>query len=123
MSPQQRTVDRATRVIRFTPGITRQELAHALGITVSTVNPVVAALLREVVVEERDAPRPTGTRGRPRAGLHARGPQDLLAVVLWSHGMLDISLARFDRSVLWRRRTPSRPAPPWRRSSRRSTPW
>jgi predicted NBD/HSP70 family sugar kinase len=106
VSRQQRSLDRATRVVRFTPGITRQELAHALGITVSTVNPVVAELLHEGAVEECEASRPAGTRGRPRAGLRTAGTADVLGVVLWSHGMLDISLSRFDRSVLWRRRTP-----------------
>jgi predicted NBD/HSP70 family sugar kinase len=106
VSRQQRSAERAARVIRFTPGITRQELAHALGITVSTVNPVVADLLGEGRVEEREAPRPAGTRGRPRSGLRTSGIPDVLGVVLWSHGVLDISLARFDRSVLWRRQTP-----------------
>lgn len=111
VSPQQRSLDRAARVIRFTPGITRKELAQALGVTVSTVHPVVTALLAEGRIQEQDAPRPAGTRGRPRAGLHASGPHDVLGVVLWSHGALDISLARFDRSVLWRRRTPVGPLP------------
>lgn len=106
MSRQQRSLDRAARVVRFTPGITRQELALALGITVSTVNPMVAELLRDGAVEECEAPRSAGTRGRPRAGLRAGGTADVLGVVLWSHGTLDISLSRFDRSVLWRRRTP-----------------
>lgn len=106
MSPQQRSLDRAARVIRFIPGITRLELAQALGVTVSTVHPVVAALLDSGRIEEQDAPRTTGTRGRPRAGLRTTGRPDVLGVVLWSHGTLDISLARFDRSVLWRRRTP-----------------
>lgn len=111
MSPQQRSAERAARVVRFTPGITRQELAQALGITVSTVNPLVASLVSAGSVEERETPRRAGTRGRPRAGLHATGPRDVLGVVLWSHGTLDISLAGFDRSVSWRRRTPVSTSP------------
>ena len=105
--PSELTVSarRAARVIRFTPGITRHDLAMRLGISVSSVNPVVSQLIDAGFVEEKEQRHRSGSAGRPRSGLHLTGPADTLAVIIWSHGVLDLALTRFDSSISWRSRT------------------
>ena len=101
-----RSAQRAARVIRFTPGITRGDLAKKLGVSVTTVNPVVATLIDLDMVMERESDR-NGSAGigRPRAGLEYTGNRDTLGTIVWSHGVLDIALVAFDNSILWRERT------------------
>ncbi|MFV0428330.1 MAG: ROK family protein [Arachnia sp.] len=43
--------------------------------------------------------------GRPRAGLAVEGPAETIAVVTWGHGLLDLAVATYDRSILWRERS------------------
>lgn len=96
---------KVARVVRFTPGITRQGVADRLGMSVTTVNPLVAQLIDLEVLHEAGPAPLEARRGRPRAGLHFRGDRDSLGIVLWSHGVLDIALATFDGEVVWRRST------------------
>lgn len=94
---------RIARVVRFTPGITRRGVADRLGVSVTTVNPLVAELVGRGALVERRAPGPS--RGRPSSGLHFHGDRDVFAFVLWSHGVLDVSLLAFDGEVVRRERT------------------
>jgi len=102
---------RAARIIRYTPGITRTELATRLNVAVTTVNPVVARLIDRGIVIEKDAPRRANSVGRPRAGLVCKGDQSTFGTVIWSHGFLDTALATFAGTILWRRREPIAFAP------------
>lgn len=101
-----RTAARAARIIRYTPGITRAELAAELDVAVTTVNPLVAQLIDSGQVTEQDLPREKRGMGRPRAGLVAKGDQATFGAVVWSHGVLDTALAGFDGRVKWRTRQP-----------------
>lgn len=99
-----RSAARAARIIRYTPGITRAELAAQLDVAVTTVNPLVAQLIDGGLVAEQDLPRSQRGMGRPRAGLVARGDQATFGAVIWSHGVLDTALAGFDGRIRWRER-------------------
>lgn len=106
-----RSAARAARVVRFTPGITRAELAAQLDVAVTTINPLVAKLINHGVVVEQDLPRPTNSMGRPRAGLVVKGDQATFGSVVWSHGVVDAVLSSFDSQTLWRLRRPVSFAP------------
>ncbi|QXT63712.1 ROK family transcriptional regulator [Tessaracoccus palaemonis] len=101
-----RAEQRALGQVRFNPGITRNELADELGLSVTTINPLVARLLDAGEVSEV---LPTAAErhglGRPRAALVTTGQRDAIVVVTWGHGVLDRAVATFDRSILWRQRT------------------
>lgn len=102
-----RSEARALEHIRFTPGITRHELAADLGVSVTTVNPIVSRLIDERLVSEVLPGKGERTgAGRPRAGLRASGEAKTVVAVLWSHGVLDRAVATFDNQIVWRRRTP-----------------
>lgn len=101
-----KSAHRAIRVVRFTPGITRADLARRLGVGVTTINPVVADLIDQGVLSETDGSRSGGsTVGRPRAGLEVTGKRDTLGTIIWSHGYLDTALATFENTIAWRERT------------------
>lgn len=100
-----RSAARALTHVRYTPGITRHELAEALGVSVTTVNPLISTLLAGgSVVEVIPAKLERPAVGRPRAGLVTPGPADTIAAVMWSHGVLDSAIATFDHQIVWRRR-------------------
>lgn len=103
--------DRVVTVTRFSPGISRQQIADRLGLGVTTVSPLVARLLERGVLREEvpenldDSAAPRG-RGRRPTTLHVAGRVDTLGVIVWGHGELDIALVTFGGEVVWRRTTP-----------------
>lgn len=90
------------RYLRYRPGTTRHELAEAMGVAVATINPIVARLMDKGRLVERSVPNPAGVLGRPRNGLELAGPKDTAAVMLWSHGVLDMSVATYTGQVVAR---------------------
>lgn len=106
MASHTKSTARVLERIRFTPGITRHELADALGVSVTTVNPLVSGLIDERAVREVLPAKPERQGvGRPRAGLVIPGRAESVAVVIWGHGVLSTSVVAFDERILWSERT------------------
>ncbi|NAZ76150.1 ROK family protein [Kineococcus sp. T13] len=70
------------RLVHASPGLTRAEVAHALGASTGTTTEVVTRLVAEHLLQE-GAPTSGGRRGRPTRPLsaHPQGPLVLAAVV------------------------------------------
>ncbi|WP_431795242.1 ROK family protein [Microbacterium enclense] len=102
MASHSKSAERLLRQIRYAPGITRHELADTLGVSVTTVNPVVSKLMDDrLITEVIPAKADRQGIGRPRAGLTLPGKVETLATLIWGHGGLSTAVVTFDNRVLW----------------------
>lgn len=102
-----RSARRALNVIRYSPGLTRHDLATTLGVSITTVNPVVSGLIdKKLVAEIVPTKAERQGVGRPRAGLTTPGEIDSLGALIWGHGSLTSAIITFDDRVAWQKREP-----------------
>lgn len=84
------------RLVRVIPGITRPELAEALDLSITTVNPLVLASIGKGRLAEQPGSRRSPGAGRPRNGLRVAGRAASIGFVSWTHGILRGAVCTFD---------------------------
>ena len=91
------TDDRIRHLVAHTDGVSRAELASALGLASPTVTSAVRRLIAEgsVVETEHDGPRSVAGR-RPHL-LFVPGPRPNLGVIVWQRTELQLMVADYGR--------------------------